>query len=65
MKKDKRDPRQGTARSLRKWLSIPANREKMYRHDKEAAAALADEDARSGKGDYNINTPKPQPNGKY
>lgn len=37
----KTDPRQGNAGDLGKWLSKPKNREKIYQHDREAAAELA------------------------
>lgn len=39
--KVRKDPRQGNAGDLGKWLSKPKNRAKMYRHDREAAAELA------------------------
>lgn len=35
------DPRQGNAGDLKKWLSNPKNRAKVYAHDREAAAELA------------------------
>lgn len=52
------DERQGNAGSLGKWLLNPRNREKMYKHDREAAADLArmrEEEERTA--DRN-NTPK-------
>lgn len=39
-KHPKTDPLEGNAESLKKWLGNPKNRNKMYNHDREAAAAL-------------------------
>lgn len=41
MSKSRKDPRQGNAGNLGDWLKNPRNREKMYRHDREAAVELA------------------------
>lgn len=41
MSRLQKDPRQGNATDLGKWLADTKNREKMYRHDREAAEYFA------------------------